>query len=186
LLRSVSALKNGQVAAVDYWSRTSLSETSHVPYDHEEKVHLEREYTASIKYDISLQRFERLGPVIHDLVAINNVSSNGVTWELTHDTIEAQKSKLRRMAAKNALVKAQDYAEALGYKKVFAVQATEAQMYTHSSNRKAGMMPTDGIDKSAKNMAEAEDWEHVGDEAFQYTPEGIKITQKASVKFAAE
>jgi uncharacterized protein len=186
VLREISTRRPGEVATVDHWTRTSLSETSHQPYDHERKVYLTRVYEANIQYDISIQKFNKLASVIHDLLAIEDVSSKGVDWQLTNATKRAQFSQLRIDAAKSALAKAQDYASALGFEKVIAVKIEEQQQYQRSTNRKAGYIPYDGVDTEAKNMAEASDWEVVGDEAFQYTPEEVKITQSVRGVFNAE
>ncbi|KAK5167714.1 uncharacterized protein LTR77_007413 [Saxophila tyrrhenica] len=187
VLRSISTRTGDKAPTADYWSRTSLSESSYQNYDSEKRVHLAREYTAKIDYSVSIQNFSRLGPVIHDLTAIAHVSSQGVSWVLTTTTMEAQHSKLRTMAAKNAMVKANDYAEALGFKKVTAVEMREATHYVRSSNRKGGggLIPADPMDTSARNMMEL-DWEDVGVEAFQYTPEEVKMSQSVNGKFAAE
>ena len=184
-LREVSARQGGQTAAVDYWSRTSLLESDHVPYDHERKINLPREHQASVNFEIRLQKFNRLGSIIRNLVAIEHVNSRGVEWILTPDTKEAQRSNLRVSAAQNALSKAQDYAKALGCGKVTAVEMKEAQAYTRSSSRKGGMVPTDGVETQSKNMADADDWEDVSEEAFQYTPEEVKMTQSVNAKFRA-
>ena len=185
-LRKICAQKENQTAAVDYWSRTSLSEHSHVPYDNERKINLPREYQATVDFEVRLQRFNRLGPVIHELVAIEHVGTKAVEWVLTAETKEAQRSKLRTLAAKNALSKAQDYAKALGYDKVVAFEIKEAQQYTRSSSRKSGWAQSDGVETQSKNMADTEDWEDVGEQAFQYTPEEVKMSQSVNAKFRAE
>jgi uncharacterized protein YggE len=185
-LRETTAPKNGQKSPVDHWSRTSLSEYTHTPYDSERKVYLPREYQATVEFHIRLQTFSLLGKMIHDLVAIDYVRSNGVEWVLTNDTMESQKSKLRTMAAKEAFARAQDYAKAVGYEKVTPLEIKENQAYTRSSNAKSGRIPSDGIETQSKNMADAEEWEDLAEEAFQYTPEEVKMTQSVSAKFRAE
>ena len=186
-LRKVSARTNDNIAPVDYWCRTSLQESSHVPYDSDRKVDLPRKYQSWVDFQIHLQKFSRLGPVIHDLVEIEHASSQGVEWILTPDTKEAQRSKLRTLAAKNALNKAEEYAKALGYDKVVAMEMKEAQAYTRSSSMKGrGREPTDGVETQSKNMAEGEEWEDLSEEAFEYTPEDVKMSQSVNAKFRAE
>ncbi|KAK3708320.1 hypothetical protein LTR37_011585 [Vermiconidia calcicola] len=189
LLRKISTQDNGQVSAADYWSRTSLRETSHAPYDSDKKVYLPREYTALISYSVRMQKFNGLGPAIRELVAIEHVSTHGVEWVLTAATMEAQRSKLRVLSAQNALRKAQDYASTLGYDKVVPFKLTEKHQYTHTTSRKGGgvtRIPKSDMETQTKNMAEAEDWEDVGEEVFQYTPEEVKMTQSCNAEFRAE
>ena len=49
LLRNLGPQSNSvdakERASVDFWTRTSLTETSHRPYDHKEQVHLPTEFT---------------------------------------------------------------------------------------------------------------------------------------------
>lgn len=185
-LRRICGEKGSGIAAIDYWSRTSLAESSHVPYDNEKKINLPREYQATVDFEIRIQKFNRLGPVIHELVAIDHVSTKAVEWILTSQTMTAQRSKLRCLAAQNALIKAEDYAKSLGYKYVTALEMKEAQQYTRSSYRKGGWAPSDGVQTQSKNRVDAEGWEDVGDEAFQYTPEEVKMSQSVNAKFRAE
>ena len=185
-LRDTTALKENQECPIDHWSRTSLRESSHQPYDHEKKVNLPMEYQATVNFSIRLQKFNALGRTIRDLVAIDYVSSQGVQWILTHDTMEAQRSKLRALAAKEGLNRAQDYAKAAGHERVTPLEMKEAQAYTRSSNSKTGLVPTDGVETRSKNMANVEEWEDLGEEAFQYTPEEVKMTLSLHAKFRAE
>ena len=87
-LRDIGAVKENKKVPIDYWSRTSLREYSHQPHDNERKVNLPREYQATVDFNIRLKKFNVLGKIIHDLVAIEYVQSNGVQWVLTHDTME--------------------------------------------------------------------------------------------------
>lgn len=185
-LREKTAPKDGQKSPIDHWTRTSLHETSYVEYDNENKKHLPREYKAAVDFHIRLPKFSALGKTIHELVAIEYVQCNGVEWVLTDETIEAQKSKLRTMAAKEALSRAQDYAKALGYSKVSPSRVRESQAYTRSSNVKGGRIPSDGVESQSKNLADMEEWEDLADEAFQYTPEELKISQKVDAVFRVE
>ena len=172
---------------MDDWSRTSLSESSYVQYDSENDINLPREYTANMHFDIRAQHFNRLGSLISDLIAIEHAENKEVQWVLTEETKKAQFCKLRELAAKNAREKARDYAAAVGYSKVTPIGMSEAQAHTRSSSRKGGLVPTDGVETTLKNRADAEDeWGQFGEEAFQYTPEEVKMKHGVNAKFRAE
>ncbi|MCJ1329689.1 hypothetical protein MMC10_006369 [Thelotrema lepadinum] len=174
---------------IDYWSRTSLTESQISPYSRtgEQKP---AEHTAKVDFRIQLQTFRKLGSLIHDLVAIPHVASNGVTWELTPATQAAQRSKLRIMAAENAVTKAKDYANALGYGNVYPVELVGAKQHTHMSTMKATYskeIPDTAMSTKASNMAVEEgEWEDVPDEEFQYAAGEVELTQSCSVSFRAE
>ena len=186
-LREQAASKSEQKAPFDYWSRTSLSEDSHVPWDNDRKVHLPREYQTTVNFSIRFEEFNALGRTIYTLVAIDHVRSDGVQWTLTHDTMEAQRSKLRTMAAKDALSRAQSYANALGYDKVTPVEMKERQAHTRvPSGHGTTTRPSDGIETQSKNLADEEEWQDLGEETSHYIPEEVKMTQSVDAKFRAE
>lgn len=212
--REVEAIlrQNSQNGIIDYWSRTSLEERSYKPYASEKMPEPATEYTSKISFEMHVQKFARLGGLIGELVAIDDVHSEGVKWVLTAETQNAQRSKLRAQAAQNAKQKAEEYAAALGYKDVWAFEAMEAAAYTvslpeilcyivcflrhwltctvsvgqRSTNRKGGLgvEKRDDVATMAKNMAE-EGWEDASEEAFQYSPEDVNMTQNVQVKFLA-
>ena len=181
---------SASLPAIDYWSRTSLSETSQTPY-RESKFHPE-EFTAQVDFRIQLQTFRRLGSLIHDLVAVAHVSSRGVEWILTPETQAAQRARLRDMAARDAVAKARDFADALGFGKVWPCELHGGKQYTQSSAMKGGSIrrekQTMSVQTQGRNMAEGEagEWEDVAEEAFQYAPEDVKMTQSVSARFWAE
>ena len=63
----------------------------------------------------------------------------------------------------------------------------EAPIYAASSDRKLDRIPTDGIERSRKNLAEAdaEVWEEVGGSVLEYQPEDIKMNAAVNTSFYA-
>lgn len=172
--------------SIDYWSRTSLAETDYTPHWTERNPDPPTEYTSRVSFDCHVQKFSRLGPLIHDLTSIPHVHSRGVEWVLTPETQNAHRSALRAQAAQNARQKAQEYAVALGYQDVWAVDVRESAAYTRAASRKGGprMERREDVATVTRNMAE-EGWEDVSEEAFQYSPEDVNMTQNVQVKFLA-
>lgn len=178
--------ENSQNGTLDYWSRTSLAESVYQPYTSEKNPDPATEYTSKVCFELHVQKFQRLGALIGELSAIPHVHSQGVEWVLTAPTQNAQRSNLRAQAARNAREKAEDYAAALGYKDVWAFEARESAAYTHSSNRKGRprVQKREDVETLSRNMAE-EGWEDASEEAFQYSPEDVQMTQNVGVKFLA-
>ena len=186
--REVEAIlrESSEDSTLDYWSRDSLSETNYTPTWTEKNPDPKTEFTSRVSFDMHIQKFARLGSLIHSLTSIPHVQSRGVEWILTTPTQEAQHSQLRAQAAVNARRKASEYAEALGYKDVWAFEAREAAAYTRSGNRKGGprVQKRENVENVTRNMAE-EGWEDASEEAFQYSPEDVCMTQNVQVKFLA-
>ena len=66
-----------------------------------------------------------------------------------------------------------------------------AMQYVHSSSMKGRRMtrevPDGKVATQAKNMAQDdEQWEDVAEEAFQYAPEEVKMTQSVACRFNAK
>lgn len=171
-------------ASVDYWSRDSLSESQHTPGWSEKNPNPATEYTSRVNFDTHVQQFAPLGSLIHLLTSVSHVQSRGVDWVLTPATQNAQRSHLRAEVASNARQEAEEYAAALGYKNVWAFEVRESAAYVRSSNRKGGpgAQRREDVGTVTRNMAE-EGWEDGSEEAFQYSPEDVSMTQNVQVKF---
>ncbi|KAK4498167.1 hypothetical protein PRZ48_010824 [Zasmidium cellare] len=176
-------------AAVDNWTRTSLSETSQLPYDHHTgKSRPPRQYTSSVTFEARFQRFEAIAGVIQDLGAISNVKTEPLEWVLQAKTKDENRSALRVEAAKNAHQKALEYAQALGYQKVVPFQLSEGQTHARSGYSKAPIHDFDDDDDetSEQNMADGEEGgASVGGDKFRYQPENVKMSSAVSASFYA-
>lgn len=181
-----------QAAAIDFWSRTSLSESSEKPYDHESRKELPTKYKAMVDYEVHFRKFQAISGVIASLSTIPHNDTQPISWILQDGTIKNHRSALRTHAAKNAYQKALGYAQALGYEKVVPVKLQEAQVYTHPSSRKAAALgllyPSDDVENARKNLAveEHEGWTEVREAAFEYQPEDIKMSVAVDASFIAQ
>ncbi|EME41958.1 hypothetical protein DOTSEDRAFT_72907 [Dothistroma septosporum NZE10] len=176
-----------ELASIDFWSRTSLTETIHHPWDHKNQVQLAPEFTATVDFEAHFKKFQSIGGFINDLSNLPYTETQPVKWILKEETKDAHRTEVRTQAAKNAQQKALEYAQALGYKHVVPYMLEEAQIYAVSSNRKMGRIPADGVEGSRKNLADAdtEGWEEVGGSVFEYQPEDIKMNVAVNTSFYA-
>lgn len=166
---------------LEYWSRNALRNEYHQPRATQEVPYPEHVHKAFVYFTMHVPKFNRLAALIAELMAIKHVRSEGVDWVLTEQTQDAQRSKLRAQAAVNARQKAGEYAAALGYHDIWAFEAHEQSAITRTANRKGGIERGD-VETTSSNMAE-EGWEDASEEAFQYSPEDVSMTQTVQVKF---
>lgn len=155
--------------SLDYWSRTSLSSTSVELYSTQGLPHPPTEFKASVSFDLHVTKFSRLGQLIGELTAIEHVVLDEVKWTLTPATQNAHCGALRASAARNAREKAEQYAQALGYGQVWAVEAREMGNYTRAANRKGGggMPRNENVQSVGKNRVDVEGeegWEDASEE----------------------
>lgn len=113
-------------APLAHWSKTSLSSTSYVPYNHKNPdKELSRIYNASVNFDIRFRDFVALGSFGTKLSSLIHVEVQNINWILTEATLKSFKSQLRKEATQDAIQKAKDYCEVLGCTNVRPVELQE-------------------------------------------------------------
>ncbi|CEH16292.1 Protein of unknown function DUF541 [Ceraceosorus bombacis] len=109
---------NGAIALtapVAAWSMESLTVT--LPWygiDDDEAKRKKRKSVAQAAVEATFRDIAKLSDIITTVSAIPHVSLQRVGWKLRKATRDSSQSDLRRRAAGNARVKAEDYAAALG------------------------------------------------------------------------
>lgn len=86
---------------------------SSVPRGREGKM-LEREYTTSIKFTATFPNFRRLGEATSLLLGMPHVEIESTEWRLTDATIGSLGPESRKLAMRDAMLKANDFAEVMG------------------------------------------------------------------------
>lgn len=86
---------------------------SSVPRDREGKL-LQREYTASIKFTAIFGNCQKLGEATSLLFGMPYVEIESTEWRLTDATIESLGPESRKLAMRDAMRKANDFAEVVG------------------------------------------------------------------------
>lgn len=136
LLRKSSTAQNDSPPIVAHWSMASLKTTSHLPTDAYGTVlkNAQRVYSTSVCFDIRVVDFGKLGSFAGQVSMLPYTLIHSVRWAVTSSTRQAYESKLRTMAAKDALERAKDYAKALGLSAVWPVEVKEAQWGDHDAH----------------------------------------------------
>lgn len=197
LLRSMSpsdaSEEAKQSAALAHWSMTSLTTTSYMPADENgnDLKDADRMYSAVTTFDIRVRDFDKLGAFATRLSNSQHVKIKNIDWALTEPTKKAFESELRKMAAKDALQRARDYAEALGLTTVKPIELDEQPISPYFGSRfdnrprkmkqmartaSAGLysssVPTDEDDDEGQNF-----------EDVFFQPEEVKMQASVSMKF---
>ena len=189
LLKELSPKENTEeakkAAALAHWSKTSLSATSHVPRD-KDGHDLARKYFASVTFDIRFRNFEKLGSFGTRLSTIPHVEINNIQWILTNITEKAFRSQLRKEAAREALQKAEDYAEVLGCKRVRPFELAESSYDSHAGMGAARMMqqqmPLQYQRAPGANSIGAQR----NETGLDFRPEEVTMSLNVTAKFHAE
>lgn len=173
-------------AAVDYWSRSSLSESSNIRWDSAKQCNLPPEYTTSVKFQSHWQRFNKISTFITAITELPHVTTEDVKWILTEQEKQSHRVELRDLAARNAHEKALQYAKALGFGSVTPLSLDDSVVTVLTSSAKGGVRPSRKLESAAKNMAQrADEWETVEDASFDYHPEDVQMTLSIDAVFLA-
>lgn len=89
-------------------------------------------YRAKVNFNIRVRDFTRLGALTQTFSQMKHVQIQRTYWILTAQTRKAYRSELRKMAAADAMQRAEDYATTLGLQHVTPLELTE-QAYTDGS-----------------------------------------------------
>lgn len=115
-------------AVLTRWSMTDLKTSSNAGYGSDPKM----TYQVSVTFNIRVRDFEKLGTLARRLAEAPLVTISKIAWALTTLTASSSDSRLRKMAAANALQRATDFAEALGLNSVFAISISQEMDYGES------------------------------------------------------
>ncbi|KAJ5767385.1 uncharacterized protein N7511_005001 [Penicillium nucicola] len=147
------------------WSQPEDSEGNPAPNPHH----------ASISFRSVFRDFAKLSEVIGKLLKYPKVEVDSIDWRLTDETGSELASKARKMALRDAIKKAEDYAEVL-QRKVVAVEVTD---YAQGGYRNVAMASMRKPKKCKRSFASDDD---EGD-ALDLTPREIEVTGSVNVIF---
>lgn len=160
-------------AAVTGWTMTSLSTGNRVLRDRDQKI-VENKFTATTTFTVKFQDFAQLGTFATTWAGKDDVSIRSVTWSLTDVTKEALGRRSRHEAVENAVMKAKDYADALG---LGEPKVTQLQDGSHSMSNHAHMAR-----KMARPRGADGRFEQVGEE-IGFEPEDVQLKNFCTVHF---
>ena len=178
-------------AALAHWAKTTLSSTSHVPYNKDGQPEA-RQYQASINFDIRFKDFKALGGFGSRLSALSHVEVRNIRWALTTATERSFKSQLRKEATRDALEKVKDYCEVMNCRNLRPVELTEDQSTAYSSRengrpRRGARSTVAGVYTHGSSAPGLEAISDERDESpLEFKPEVVKMGLNVSVTFHAE
>lgn len=169
-------------APVTTFSSTLLRTWSIVPTDDKNKP-LDRVHHATSSFEVIFRDFSKLSEIAGKLVAHPKVEIDSIEWRLTDATKKALGSESRKLAIRDAVHKANDYAEVVG-QEVVAVEITDGGSASHVRARymvAAAPAPARGRSLFGASTEMLND----SDTALDLNPQQIEFTGSVHVKFEA-
>ncbi|KAJ5309244.1 hypothetical protein PENANT_c042G03059 [Penicillium antarcticum] len=130
---------------------------------------------ASISFKSAFRDFSKMSEVIGKLLNYPNIEVDSINWRLTDETGSELASQARKMALRDAIKKAEDYAEVL-QRKVTAVEVTD---YSQGGYRNVAMASAPKYKKARRSFASDDDEV----DALDLTPQEIEVTGSVNVIF---
>lgn len=159
---------------VTTFSSTHLRTWSRVPTDDKNRP-LDRVHYAASSFEVVFRNFSKMSDVVGKLVAFPKVEINSIDWRVTTDTQKALGSESRKEAMRDAINKANDYAEVIG-REVVAVEITDEGYNSYGRTRHGG---------AKLKVAASYDAMDGGYEPLDLTPQQIEYTGSVQVRFEA-
>ncbi|MCJ1383212.1 hypothetical protein MMC17_006325 [Xylographa soralifera] len=159
-------------AAITVFSMTALNTQTWIPQDRSGNPLPPRLYSAKCNFHVIFRDFDKLAEVASMLFTTPHVSIESTKWRLTDDTLAGLASESRKMAMRDAVRKANDFAEVIG-RQVFAVEITDHGSSTGQRTKQTARMERPPVDAKG-----------IGTLALE--PEDVELTASVEVKFADE
>jgi len=173
---SVTPLKSGDHGPVTWWSAEQLRTWSNRPWN-KDGIQLPPVHHASVGIEVKFRDFASLSRWVGNHVANTaGFRISHIEWALTSKRQKELQRQARTRAVEDAVVKAQEYAEALGLGGIRPIAIADAGMlganlHPHSGER-AGYMRSVGADGGAPDV--------------ELIPEDIEVSAAVDARFVGE
>lgn len=169
-------------APVTTFSSTLLRTWSIVPTDDKNKP-MARVHHATSSFEVIFRDFSKLSEIAGKLVAHPKVEIDSIDWRLTDATKKALGSESRKLAIRDAVHKANDYAEVIG-QEVVAVEVTDGGSTSHGRARYMAAAAPAHRSRGLFGSASTE-MVNASETALDLNPQQIEFTGSVHVKFEA-
>ncbi|HEU4850328.1 MAG TPA: SIMPL domain-containing protein [Terrimesophilobacter sp.] len=123
----ITALHDGKVGPITWWSSDRIQVWSDRPWNQEGKQ-LPLVHRARIGFTAKFSDFEILAKFLEELASVEGVTIGSIEWALTEAHRTAVTAEVRTRAVKDAIDKATVYAKAIGLGSVRAVAIADPGM----------------------------------------------------------
>lgn len=172
--RDASSGEISPSAPVSFYSIGSLTTSNADEYDEDHNRTGKRVYKAATSVDIRFRDFTKLGEMVVAFSTMPFVSLQGIEWKLTEEKQAALEEEAKLEALRNAIQRANGYADVIGRKNVSPVKIDDTQ-YTYAE----GMV----MQTARKIASNASYGIGVG---LDFEPQQVEVKATLEVEFHAE
>jgi hypothetical protein len=173
---SITPLKNGDDGAVTWWSAEQLRTWSNRPWNNDGRQ-LPLVHHASVGIDVKFRDFAALTRWVGQHIAnTEGFRVSRIEWALTSKRRTELQRQVRTRAVEDAVIRAQQYADALGLSKIRPVAIADAGMLGASLHPEGGTGPA--YLRAAASPAGGPD--------IELLPADIEISAAVDARFVGE
>lgn len=179
LRSTIESQYDKEAGPITWWTSDSVRVWSERPWNNEGKQ-LAPVYHAAVDFSAKFKDFEVLARWVEDAAAIDAVTVGSISWDLTDATKTSATVEVRSRAVKDAVAKAQVFAQSIGLASVTAIALADPGMLGDPSSG-SGTMPAPMFRGAMKAQA----FDSAGAPNLALKPEEIAVASVVDARFVA-
>jgi uncharacterized protein YggE len=177
---AVTALVERPRSPVARWSLDQIQHSRSRPY-HRDGKQRPWVYRSSASATVTFKDFAALGPFIDEVADVEAVSVGHLQWWLTRKVEAKKTAHVRDLAVQDALAKAQEYTQGLGYSEFHAIAIADPGMLGLSTGGQQYLSAPGGIPAARAMSALPSDEIPM----IELTPDRITVSADVEARFEA-
>lgn len=179
LRASIEAIHDKEAGPVTWWASDSVRVWSERPWNNEGKQ-LAPVFHSAVDFSAKFRDFAELARWVETAAAIDAVTVGSISWDLTDATRTSATVEVRSRAVKDAVAKAQVFAQSIGLGSVTAIALADPGMLGDPSGGGSGPSPV-----FARGAMKAQAFDSAGAPTLALKPEEIAVASAVDARFTA-
>ena len=176
---SIESMHDTDVGPITWWTSDSVRVWSERPWNNEGKQ-LAPVFHAAVDFTAKFKDFDALARWVETVAAIDAVTVGSVVWDLTDATKTSATVEVRSRAVKDAVAKAQVFAQSIGLGSVKAIALADPGMLGDPSAGGGGMPAP-----MFRGAMKAQAFDSAGAPSLALKPEQIAVASTVDARFIA-
>lgn len=179
----VTALVDEADSPVSRWTLDQIRHNRSRPYNRDGKKR-PWIYRSSASATVTFKDFGALGPFIDEVADVDALSVGHLHWWLTRKVLARKTARVRDLAVRDALSKAQGYTQGLGYSEFHAIAIADPGMLGLSTGGQQFSAPAAAPAGLSRRMAAAPGEDDEGP-LIELRPDRITVSANVEARFEA-
>lgn len=179
LRTSIEAMYDKDAGPITWWSSDSVRVWSERPWNNEGKQ-LAPVFHSAVDFTAKFKDFDALAGWVENAASIEAVTVGSISWDLTEATKTSATVEVRSRAVKDAVAKAQVFAQSIGLGTVTAIALADPGMLGDPPSGGSGPSPV-----FARGAMKAQAYDSTGAPSLALKAEEIAVASLVDARFIA-